>query len=326
MMSSISTRAKLAAQIRSSQCYGLFTLTCLALGILTALWQVQYLGSVWILNEQQEKVQYILDGVALSPYQYRPLAYYVAGIAAIVTNATGVHYAFGFVLLRMLQNAAIFAAFIAYWRAWNINWAGVAVGIALLLYGMSNALTDSDLAFDTYADLLWYAVAGWAILTERDRLVPVVALFAAASRETSIFIPLLHIITTWKQRERLPVALLSLMLWSLTYGSIRITFGPRAEFGAYGHEPGLEMIAYNLSRGLETALNLLATVSIIPAIVIFGWRLLPVLLRHWAIVMVPAWLVFMLWFGVWAETRLFLAPFAVIGIPAIWFVLRRTEL
>lgn len=286
------------------------------LGLLATLWQMRYLGDSWLLGEQQYKVGYILAGDALSPYQYRPLAYHMAAYAAIGVDAAGLPYALGFLVFRLLQNAGIFAAFWAYWRAWGLSPGGALLCLAILLYAMSNALTDSDLAFDTYGDLLWYGVAAWAILTRRDRLVAVVVVLAASTRETSIFIPLLYLIAAWPERDRRIKALLALLVWGGVYGGIRLGYGARIEGGAYGALPGLSMIQYNLSRGLDTLLNLFATYSLVPLLLFVGWRRLPRLLRYWALGLLPAWLGLMLVFGVWAETRLFLVPFAIVVLPA----------
>jgi hypothetical protein len=292
------------------------------LGLLVTLWQVQHLGSQWLLGEQHYKVTYILLGEAPSPFQYRPLSYHLAAVAAIGLDTVGLPYALGFLLLRLLQNIGIFAVFWAFWRALGLRSTETLLALSVLLYAMSNTLTDSDLAFDTYGDLLLYGLAGWAILAQRDRLVAVVVVLAAATRETSIFIPLLYGVAVWSQPQRRGYAVMALLAWVGVYGSIRLGYGPRGEIGAYGVLPGLDMIRYNLSRGIETVLNLLATFSLLPILLLVGWRRLPVLLQRWALVLMLPWFGLMLWFGVWAETRLFLVPFAVVLIPAALFALR----
>lgn len=292
------------------------------LGFLATLWQVQHLGSRWLLGEQQYKVSDILLGDAPSPFQYRPLSYHAAALAAIGVDALGLPYALGFILIRLLQNIAIFAAFWAFWRTLGLRATETLLCLSVLLYAMSNTLTDSDLAFDTYGDLLFYGLAAWAILTERDRIVAVVVVLAAATRETSLFIPLLYLVSVAAQPRRRTYAVLALLAWGITYAAIRLGYGPRAEMGAYGALPGPEMIRYNLSRGVDTMVNLLATFSLLPVLLLVGWRRLPALLQRWALVLLVPWFGLMLWFGVWAETRLFLVPFAVVMIPAALFALR----
>lgn len=84
---------------------------------------------------------------------------------------------------------------------------------------------------------------------------------------------------------------------------------------------GLDLLAFNL-RGEHGAYSLwVLAFGALPLVPVLVWRKLPSLVKAFALLSVP-YVALMLWFGVLAETRLFLVPFALVVIPAVVIGLR----
>jgi hypothetical protein len=110
------------------------------------------------------------------------------------------------------------------------------------------------------------------------------------------------------------IGALSLAAFAATYGIVRLAVGPSFYIIANGHNAGFDLFSYNLGRGMTYDL-LFQTVNIVPLVAALSWRRWPVELKAFAIAILPAWFAIHLFTSVLAETRLVLAPYAVVLVP-----------
>jgi hypothetical protein len=89
----------------------------------------------------------------------------------------------------------------------------------------------------------------------------------------------------------------------------------------YGHSMGLDLLQYNLFRGITWA-QLFATLSILPVLALLGYQKWPPALAVFFWVIVPVWFLIHPFTSVMAETRVFLVPQALVFIPGALFLLR----
>jgi hypothetical protein len=268
----------------------------------------------------------ILKGHAGDPWQYRVLAPYLLKSVIALGEGFAVPYprAHAFIYFRYAQDVAVLLVAYAYYRSLNLSTAAALLGMAMLAWGMSHSNFDSDLQFNTFFDLLFYLLGGLVIVRGWWRwLVPLVVL-AALNRETSGFLPLLLLAAAYvatpasRWREALPTAALALACYIGVLLGLRLLYGAQELLTPYAHQPGLDMLAYNLMRAV-TWQQVLATASVIPLVAALGYRAWPPSLRAFFWTLVPLWLLIHALMAVLAETRLLLVPQALVLIPAALF-------
>jgi hypothetical protein len=276
---------------------------------------------------QFERHQAILEGHAGNPWQYRVLAPYLLNVIIRIFNNFHINHpiAIAFVFLRVVQDTFILLLSYAYYRELGLSLSHALIGMALLAWGISNSYYDSDLAFNTFFDIIFYLLAGLCILKRKYIWIVPITLLAALNRETSGLIPFLLIISVFILQKGslpkvMPVFIIAVVTYVAIFVGLRLIYGKQELFIPYGHPPGLELLAYNLFR-TETWRQLIATLSIIPIIAIIGYKKWPLQLRvfFWAIV--PIWFVVHAFSAVMAESRLFLVPQAMVFIPGALYSL-----
>jgi len=200
--------------------------------------------------------------------------------------------------------------------------------MALLAWGISNSYYDSDLAFNTFFDIIFYLLAGLCILKGKYIWIVPITLLAALNRETSGLIPFLLLISVFmlqkgSLRKVMPVFIIAIAMYVAIFVGLRFIYGKQELFIPYGQHPGLELLVYNLFRTV-TWRQLIGTLSIIPIIAIIGYKKWPLQLRifFWAIV--PIWFVVHAFSAVMAESRLFLVPQAMVFIPGALYCLTQS--
>jgi hypothetical protein len=159
----------------------------------TVYWQVHFL--YFDLNGGGQSVFHnaVLQGTAKSPHQFRVLAeYLVEGFIRFFSwmdfpNATVA----AFIIFRQFQNFLIFVCAYFYYRRLRLSSAQALMGLCILSWGMINAVYNSDLQFNTYFDILFYLLAGLAILQEKPLSIIPISILAAFNRETSGLIPIM---------------------------------------------------------------------------------------------------------------------------------------
>jgi hypothetical protein len=302
-----------------------FLAACLFLTGFTVYDQVFHqTGLAFLWDEQLRFHRWVIEGTAADPWQYRILApYLIEGGVRLATQLgyEGPHV-FVFVVTRLLQNTLMFMAAIGYWRRLGIPRGLVLIGLAVFAWGITYAGYGSHLAFDTYFDVLFYLLAGYAILAHRPIWIIPLTAIAALNRETSALIPALLASTALSQgrpfsidRRTLTVAAVAGAVFVAAFVAVRLALGPRDPLVAYGHRPGLDMLLFNLTNR-QTYFSLVATLSYIPLLALLLYREWPTVLRRFFWALVPLWIIVHAFMAVAAEARLFLVPQALIFIPA----------
>jgi hypothetical protein len=212
-----------------------------------------------------------------------------------------------------------------YYRILGLNDYVTILGMSMLAWAMTHSLYDSDLAFNTYSDIIFYLAAALVILTSHYIWVVAITAFAALNRETSGLIPFLVIFygvwSSSKQDSRqwlIRLGITSMVVYVTCFVAVRVYFGQRELVLGYGHGPGVDYFMYNVSRYI-TYVQLFATLGLLPFMAIASFRLWPMSLKAFGWAIVPIWLVVHPFVGIIAETRYFLVPLAMVFIPGAFF-------
>ena len=300
--------------------------------LFTVFYQVTQLSLRYLETTQVYRHVRILQGHAGNAYQYRILSeYLVEGLILALTNLGFPHpMTSAFILFRIFQNTLIFLLAGFYYQKLGLNAYVVLIGLSLLAWGMTHSLWDSDLAFNTYSDIIFYLAAGLIILLGQYAwLIPITGL-AALNRETSGLIPFMLIAYSLPKSRNKPqkiaivIAAISCALYAIIFFALRHVYGEQPLYTAYGNRLGIEVFVYNISRYI-TWVQLFATMGILPLMAIFSFRQWPDSLRAFFWAIVPIWFLVHPFVSIMAETRLFLVPFALIFVPGALFGIVKGE-
>jgi hypothetical protein len=140
----------------------LHALTILILAFGTVYIQEQKLTLHYVETYQLARHQAVLNGTSPNPWAYRVLSEYVAeGFIRAASLAHLPHaVAVGFLSFRLLQNALLFGFALIFYRLLGLTARESYIGLVLLTYAMTYSLYNSDLSFNTYADIFFYFLAG----------------------------------------------------------------------------------------------------------------------------------------------------------------------
>ena len=265
--------------------------------------------------------QAIMNGDAGNPWQYRILAPYLIEIGIKVMRRLSVTdpVAVTFILFRIAQDALIFWLAFAYYQKLGLSFLQSVMGMVILSWGMSYSHYDSDLQFSTFFDVIFYLLAGLALLNNRVVWIIPISILAALNRETSGLIPFLLLASAvacpgQTRKKVLLTFFLSIFAYFLIYLGLRAFYGEQELIIPYGHHHGLDLLLYNLFR-IITWHNLISTLNFVPLIALAGYRKWPAALKMFFWTVVPVWLLVHSFGAVLAETRLLLVPQALIFIP-----------
>jgi hypothetical protein len=303
------------------------------LGLATVAWQARSLGFPYLEEYLQiERHNAVMQGTAGDPWQYRVLSEYIAeGLIQLFQWINVQHaVAVAFIVFRVLQNILIFFAAFYYFRRVDLPAAHAFAGLGMLSWSMLGSLYNSDLSFNTYFDVLFFLLAGLAILGKKPLWILPLSLLAAFNRETGVLIPLMLLAVQLRAapgKERNASAAMgavSLAVNLAVFFGLRIVYGPQAMVLSFvGLMPGAEVLAYNLFRPL-TWVILVNMMGITPLLALFsypGWRSE---LKAFFWVVVPIWLLVHAVASVMAECRVFLVPQTMFFIPGALLLLRST--
>lgn len=226
--------------------------------------------------------------------------------------------------LRGLLGVAIFASFLAWLVRVGVEDAKLRwLGVVLLAYAMGQAHFDSGMAVSTYFDLWFYLLAALWITAGRVAWIPPLSLLAAFNRETGGLIPLMLATHAFewpgprlRDRRAAGLALASLLLFGVGFVAVRLLFGWRPPSPVYGNHGVVDFLRFNLTNRY-TFPELLGSFGLIPVLSLLCWRCWTPELRRWFWLIVPAWLVLHLGFGLIRETRLLLVPYALLLLPGL---------
>lgn len=296
----------------------------LILGLFTTNQYVLALGTSYLQQggDQIHRIQAVLNGNAGNPWQYRVLAPYLIKFVLkfFVHFRIPDYIPNSFISFRVFQDTFILLLSYAYYRKLGLSLPYALIGMALLAWGMSYSYHDSDLQFNTFFDIIFYLFAGLCILYKKYFWIIPITLLAALNRETSGLIPFLllsiavFVLPKGSLRKVIPIFITSFLIFVVIFVGLRLIYGSQKLLIPFGHNPGLDLLKYNLFR-LVTWQELIATLSIIPIIAIIGYHKWPVQLRVFFWVIVPIWFIIHAFGAVMAETRLFLVPQAMVFIP-----------
>jgi hypothetical protein len=313
-----------------------FVSICVLLfSVLTVYLQVMSLEKPFLFYLEQglqmERHTAVLHGTAVNPWQYRVFADVLveATIRLFQNMDIPRPVASAFISFRFVQNALIFLLAYLYYRKLSLSPAHALLGLSMLAWGMTYAYYDSDLQFNTYFDIIFYLLAGLLIFIDKPVWIIPLMVCAALNRETSGLIPfmLLALILPFNGKAGSParkpiiIAAISLAIFAVIFIGLRLIFPNQPVSAPYGHHMGLDLLQYNLFRGITWA-QLFATLSIIPALALLAYKKWPAALRIFFWVVVPAWFLIHPFTSVMAETRLFLVPQVLIFIPGALFLLK----
>lgn len=301
---------------------GLVLAASLILAALTTGAYLQARGLPYFEAYQINRHQLIIEGNAGNPWQYRVLsAYLVEGLIRLLQafGLSGPHI-LAFFIFRFGQDTAIFLVAVLYFRKLGISLPLAMLGIVILAWAMSYSHYDSDLQFSTFFDVLFYLLAGIAIISKRSLWILTITVLAAVNRETSGLIPFMYLAAalvvppTTSRARAISAFGLSLGLYVLVFVGLRLAYGEQALITPYGYAPGLPLLRYNLFRTI-TWWQCLVTLSVVPLVALVGYRNWPAQVRVFFWVVVPIWLLIHIVAAIMAETRLLLVPQALVFIP-----------
>lgn len=306
----------------------------LAVAVFTVVVQVEYWDLDHLREEQLRRHQEALAGESQSAFahwKFRVLMLYVVELGLAVTSRLRVPdpVLTAFIGIRLLQNFAVFLLAMRWYRRLGLDRREVLLGVWMLALGMTNALYDSDLSFNTYMDLVLYLAT--VLLLEGRRYLWIVPLtvLAALNSERAGMIPLLLAAEAlpWRRpfvlnRRVLILSGVALGAYGATFLGLRLWLGHSSGTVTFGMSPGLGQAVFNISRP-QTWVNLVATLGAIPLVALLAPGRWPPLLRRITVVLVPAWVAIHFASSLVAETRLMLTPFALAIVPAALFALRR---
>jgi hypothetical protein len=182
---------------------------------------------------------------------------------------------------------------------------------------------DSDLELNTYYDVIFYLFAGLAILYEGWGWIVPTVILAALNRETSGLIPVMLFADQLKFRPRLSlprkpagIAAIAMTLYAAVFVGLKLIYGPRKLQVPYGHQPGLNLLWFNVSRPVSWQ-YMFGVMSVLPVLALLTSRRWPRSLQRICLAIVPAWFMIHLFLSnaQWAESRYFLVPQVMVFIP-----------
>jgi len=278
-----------------------------------------------------------LEGHSGSPIQYRMLTVWLLDGLMKGLAAVGIPRPIptSFIVLRVLEDFAVFALAYAYYRRLGLSVPNTFIGMSLLAWGMSYAHHNSGLLFSTYLDVAFYLLAAWLVLVGRYAwLIPLCAL-AALNRETSGLIPFLllawfaarHLETEGRLRVKAGEWLwfgLAIGAWVTVSVALRLAYPGQEVIRPYGIPQGWPLLRFNALRWV-TYVQLFAVLSILPVLALSGRRMWPPALRAFAWAIVPVWFVVHAVGAIVAESRLFLVPAALVFVPGALFFAQGSE-
>jgi hypothetical protein len=292
------------------------------LATLTLFVQLKYLGLRYIETIQLDRHRAVLTNSAPNPWQYRVLSELIVEGTILGAQATRVPrpVVVAFASLRLIQNILLFWLVSLYFRQLGLNGAATLLGLGILCWALLQSNVNSDLSVNTYFDVIFYIVAALAILKGRFTIILPVTVLGALNRETSALIPaLLGVSVGWRSRRAAVLTGISLAAWILIYLSLRLYYGTGAPW-PWPHRPGLNVLGRNLTS-ITVANHLIATVTVLPLLVLLRLRHLPMPLRLWFWALAVPWFIGHLSLALAEETRIFLVPVILVLIPGALFAI-----
>lgn len=253
-------------------------------------------------------------------------------------NPDFLKYTLVFVGFRFVQHLLIFWLAFKYLTMFVSNRALAGLGVVLIALIMGNTVSDSDLSFNTYADVIIYLVGGLIILRKYNDwwLVPLI-IVGAFNRETSVLIIALFFFSRldlskkpdWMQvlkanSRLIVVCAISTVLFISIFVALRMYYGYQAPT-VWRVPAGPKMLKLNLlsSVSIKTYMEMFGVFMVLPVWCLMIFRQMHPSLRLFFLVLVPVWFAVHLWSVVCYQSRLFLVPTILIFLPAVMEYIER---
>lgn len=299
----------------------MFALVAVVLAMLTVWIQVANKPPDYLTKDQLERHNAVLYGRPIyTAWKYRLLSEMVVEAGIRAGAPLGIAYETVFIAVRILQNIAIFLLAAGWFRLLGSSIYVTVAGLMLIAWAMTQALFNSDLQFNTYADLIFYLIAAILIFSGKFIWVIPLMLLASLNRESSVLIPLLLLGSQLQlrplriERRVALIGLLSLAVWAAMQLALRQVYGWNPGNGVTF--PGLALLLRNVTQAV-TWRNLFLTLNIVPFLALYQLRRAPALLQRFFWTLVPLWFAIHFVAAAADETRLFLVPYIVVLVPIV---------
>jgi hypothetical protein len=297
-------------------------------------------GILWVYNHTVDKIYPVEEKFHFQFDQTSEPTPETKKIVELLQTKGAIKYMIVFLIFRFCLNLAVFVLAFCLWRYFiSNNWL-VFGGLMFVSLAMGNAVVASDLTFNTYLDNVFYLLTACVIVYRKSPLwlIPLTIL-AAFNRETALLIPFLFFISNidfsafrLSRFNITSIRLPKLNIWIITFISflifISIFTGVRIYYGyvtaqVWKVPQGIPMISLNLfsTVSLKSYSEMLGVFSVIPFIIIYKFKSLPLLLRTWFVLIVPLWFAVHIYSVVIYQTRLFLVPVIVIMLPMLLYII-----
>ena len=275
--------------------------------------------------------QAIIEGTAPSPYRYRILVPFIA--EPFIRYSPTSNYKEAFVLTYEIYDLLAIFFLLAALFIWLKNWftrEQALTGVLFVAATMPIALKNHYFQPWSLLEAALLTTALLAIYRKRHWLLAFIVLLASLNRETGVFIPLAFLLASvdlgrllrlknkidWK-----PIMLFAgyLLLWAAVF------FGNRYFRGT---APPIETVeglwARNTTRDwlYLTFVNGSLFLGGFWVFAVFGFRYAPAFIRRVALI-IPAYLVTVMLWGVWYEVRLLMPLYPVLLPLGLSFVFRQ---
>ena len=200
----------------------------------------------------------VMSNQATNPWQYRILSEGVSSLFLRAGRLVGFSSpVIPFILIRVLQNIAIFWLATIFYRRLKLTRTETILGLILISWGMSYTFYNSDLHFSTYFDIIFYLIAVLLILSAKDWWIPLLAFLAAVNRESAALLPLILPAIRLKMKGWKPylpkstiiIISLSSILFFVVFFGLRFGLGWRSFVSSWG-QPSFLRLWNNLNKDL----------------------------------------------------------------------------
>ncbi|MBX2916011.1 MAG: hypothetical protein KF856_12145 [Cyclobacteriaceae bacterium] len=249
-------------------------------------------------------------------------------------NSEFIKYSIVFIGFRFVQNLIILWLSFLFISHFVKTRSLVILGLMLITLFMGNAVMDSDLAFNSYMDVILYLAAGLVIVKKYSGWwIAVLTLIGAFNRETSLLIPVIYFVSEfnwlhWKKpiaallenKKIISIAGVSVIAFVIVFVSIRFYYGyqPQTEWRV---PAGLPMLKLNLlsAASVKTYNEMFGVFGILPFWFVLIIKRVPKVLLLFFIALVPVWFGVHLISVVAYQSRLFLVPTLLIFLPGVLY-------
>lgn len=323
-----------------------FLLTCYVIG--EQLLDPNWAGFEIVVQRHRDMLN--REAYFYNPWQYRILStYLMEGVLNIWEKVAPAHLSTPEILTEQnielshhlpfiaVKGALVYGIFLlslSYYSALGIaRFPYRLLGIWLIAFFMYPAQFSAGLSLDIYLETLFYLGGALLILNKKETWLPLLCVGAALNRESSGFIPFMLLAYYWVQQKSLfllspfksNMFLLSCLAYVGVFIGLRIYFGYPPTRSVYGNQHFFDFFSWNLSQP-TTYYQFLRSFTLIPLLAIWSFPKWPPLLRTWAYLILPVWILLHMGHAVVRETRLFLIPVSLILIPGIlWGFQSHTE-